>query len=89
MLDTSPARWANLRARVAEMQAAAPAGVAYKVLFLGRHGQGWHNFAAAKYGHQVRWGRRCDGNRGGEAADVSGRWPRSAGRGMWHCPAGC
>jgi broad specificity phosphatase PhoE len=29
---------------------AAGDGAAYKVLFLGRHGQGWHNVAESKYG---------------------------------------
>ncbi|BEI85008.1 hypothetical protein CcaverHIS002_0504090 [Cutaneotrichosporon cavernicola] len=53
LLDTSAERWPNLRAAVSELQRNAGDGVAYKVLFLGRHGQGWHNFAAAKYGHDA------------------------------------
>ncbi|CAK9781552.1 phosphoglycerate mutase-like protein [Cutaneotrichosporon oleaginosum] len=53
LLDTSPQRWANFRTRIAELQRNAAPGEAYKVLFLGRHGQGWHNFAAAKYGYEA------------------------------------
>lgn len=50
MLDQSPERWANFQRRVEELQANAPLGVQYKALFLGRHGQGWHNFCSDKYG---------------------------------------
>ncbi|KAK8861615.1 hypothetical protein IAR55_002438 [Kwoniella newhampshirensis] len=50
LLDESPERWHNLKASVKKMQSEAEEGVIYKVLFLGRHGQGWHNFAANKYG---------------------------------------
>lgn len=32
------------------LASSAPQGTSYKVLFLGRHGQGWHNVAEAKYG---------------------------------------
>lgn len=53
MLDQSPERWANFQRRVEELQAAAPPGVQYKALFLGRHGQGWHNFCSDKYGVEV------------------------------------
>lgn len=52
-MDTSPDRWHNLRADVARLQAEAPAGVHYKVFFLGRHGQGWHNYGAERYGVEV------------------------------------
>ncbi|KAL1406365.1 putative phosphoglycerate mutase pmu1 [Vanrija albida] len=50
LIDQSPERWQNLRRDVAALQASAEPNVAYKVMFLGRHGQGWHNFAASKYG---------------------------------------
>ncbi|ORY22492.1 histidine phosphatase superfamily [Naematelia encephala] len=50
LIDTSPERWNNLRRDVAKLQAQATDGVQYKVFFLGRHGQGWHNFGASKYG---------------------------------------
>jgi hypothetical protein len=35
---------------VASLEAAKKEGESYKVLFLGRHGQGWHNVAETKYG---------------------------------------
>lgn len=53
MLDQSPERWANFQRRVEELQATAPPGVQYKVFFLGRHGQGWHNFCSDRYGVEV------------------------------------
>lgn len=53
MIDQSPERWANFQRRVEELQASAPPGVQYKALFLGRHGQGWHNFCSDKYGVEV------------------------------------
>lgn len=53
MLDQSPERWANFQRRVEELQASAPPGVQYKAFFLGRHGQGWHNFCSDKYGVEV------------------------------------
>lgn len=37
-----------------ELQSEAPDNVKYKVLFCGRHGQGWHNFGAEKYDPVVR-----------------------------------
>ncbi|OWZ31903.1 phosphoglycerate mutase [Cryptococcus neoformans] len=50
LMDTTPERWYNLKASIKELQDQAPEGVYYKLLFLARHGQGWHNFGAAKYG---------------------------------------
>ena len=35
---------------MASLEAAKKEGESYKVLFLGRHGQGWHNVAETKYG---------------------------------------
>jgi hypothetical protein len=37
-----------------ELQREAPENVKYKVMFCGRHGQGWHNFGASKYDPVVR-----------------------------------
>lgn len=53
MLDQSPERWTNFQRRVEELQRNAPPGVQYKALFLGRHGQGWHNYCSDKYGVEV------------------------------------
>ncbi|WVN90699.1 uncharacterized protein L203_105941 [Cryptococcus depauperatus CBS 7841] len=54
--DESPERWHNLKAAIKKLQDEAPKGVYYKVLFLGRHGEGYHNFAKAKYGGKA-WGK--------------------------------
>ncbi|ODQ77388.1 hypothetical protein BABINDRAFT_172907 [Babjeviella inositovora NRRL Y-12698] len=42
--------WAALQAEVANLNASTPDTEVYKLLFLARHGQGWHNFAVEKYG---------------------------------------
>ncbi|ODN83924.1 phosphoglycerate mutase [Cryptococcus wingfieldii CBS 7118] len=53
LIDESPDRWHNLKASIEVLQNEAPAGVIYKVLFLGRHGQGFHNVAESKYGTEA------------------------------------
>ncbi|GBE83130.1 histidine phosphatase superfamily [Sparassis latifolia] len=50
LLDDSPDHWDKFKTRVAELNRTAPAGTTYKVLFLGRHGQGFHNVGEQKYG---------------------------------------
>ncbi|KAJ7234347.1 phosphoglycerate mutase-like protein [Mycena haematopus] len=53
-LDTSPARWSDLLAKLRALNAAgASTGTAYKLFFFGRHGQGYHNVAEDKYGTQA------------------------------------
>jgi hypothetical protein len=42
--------WAVLKNDLRQLQNAAPENVRYKLLFLARHGQGWHNLAEKKYG---------------------------------------
>ncbi|ODV82191.1 phosphoglycerate mutase-like protein [Suhomyces tanzawaensis NRRL Y-17324] len=41
--------WEQLKREVDELNEKSPPNVAYKVLFLARHGQGWHNIALQKY----------------------------------------
>ncbi|OCH90902.1 phosphoglycerate mutase-like protein [Obba rivulosa] len=53
LIDRSPECWKNFRARVNELNKQAEEGTAYKVFFLSRHGQGWHNVAEAKYGREA------------------------------------
>jgi broad specificity phosphatase PhoE len=51
-------QWKRLERYVRHVQSQARDGESFKVLFLGRHGQGWHNVAEAKYGTKawdVRW----------------------------------
>ncbi|PYH92179.1 phosphoglycerate mutase-like protein [Aspergillus ellipticus CBS 707.79] len=43
-------QWERFHRQVLALNRDAPSNVAYKVLFLGRHGQGWHNVAEEYYG---------------------------------------
>jgi hypothetical protein len=43
-------QWQRFHAQLQYLNAQAPAHVQYKLLFLGRHGQGWHNAAEDYYG---------------------------------------
>ncbi|PCH35937.1 phosphoglycerate mutase-like protein [Wolfiporia cocos MD-104 SS10] len=51
--DDSSDRWAKFCACIAELNASAPTGTTYKVLFIGRHGQGYHNVGKLKYGAEL------------------------------------
>ncbi|KAF7334999.1 F-box domain-containing protein [Mycena venus] len=59
LLDSSPVRWFTLTTKLRELNARAGAGAAYKLIFFGRHGQGYHNMAEDKYGTEAwndHWG---------------------------------
>ncbi|KAL4741399.1 histidine phosphatase superfamily [Aspergillus similis] len=43
-------QWQRFHAQLHYLNAQAPAHVQYKLLFLGRHGEGWHNAAEDYYG---------------------------------------
>lgn len=43
-------QWQRFARLVASLNAHAPQNVDYKLLFLGRHGEGWHNAAESYYG---------------------------------------
>jgi hypothetical protein len=43
-------QWERFENKVAALNAASPAGTQYKVLYLGRHGEGYHNVAETYYG---------------------------------------
>ncbi|PSN72424.1 phosphoglycerate mutase family protein [Corynespora cassiicola Philippines] len=43
-------QWQRFERFARHLNASSEEGVQYKVLFLGRHGQGWHNVAESKYG---------------------------------------
>lgn len=43
-------QWQRFKHQVAELNHQAPRGVQYKVLYMGRHGDGYHNDAEAFYG---------------------------------------
>ncbi|KAF2119226.1 histidine phosphatase superfamily [Lophiotrema nucula] len=46
-------QWKRFEKLVRHMDEKSEDGVQYKVLFLGRHGQGWHNVAETKYGTEA------------------------------------
>ncbi|KIL58025.1 hypothetical protein M378DRAFT_112451 [Amanita muscaria Koide BX008] len=50
LLDESTDRWRNLKTRLQTLNEGAEPGAAYKLFFIGRHGEGYHNVAEAKYG---------------------------------------
>ncbi|KAF7313103.1 hypothetical protein MKEN_00996200 [Mycena kentingensis (nom. inval.)] len=50
LLDASEDRWPKFLASLAHLNETATDGSMYKLFFLGRHGQGYHNLAANKYG---------------------------------------
>lgn len=53
LVDDSPERWHRFKGRIDSLNSNAPHGTSYKVFFLGRHGQGYHNIAEEKYGTQA------------------------------------
>jgi hypothetical protein len=46
----SETQWQRFAAQVAALNAVAPANTEYKVLYMGRHGEGYHNAAESYYG---------------------------------------
>ncbi|KAK3068619.1 putative phosphoglycerate mutase pmu1 [Teratosphaeriaceae sp. CCFEE 6253] len=49
-LTTNLTQWQKFEAQVNALNADAPLNTAYKVLFMGRHGEGYHNAAQTFYG---------------------------------------
>ncbi|ODV94658.1 hypothetical protein PACTADRAFT_44199 [Pachysolen tannophilus NRRL Y-2460] len=45
-----PKTWSDLKLKISELNANAKENECYKILFLARHGQGYHNFGVTKYG---------------------------------------
>lgn len=50
--DSGPpiSQWTRLAQHINRLTSTAPPSISYKVLFLGRHGEGYHNLGEAKYG---------------------------------------
>lgn len=46
----APQTWSDLEHTLQQLNAKAPSSTKYKILFLGRHGQGYHNVAESYYG---------------------------------------
>ncbi|KAF8524455.1 histidine phosphatase superfamily [Gautieria morchelliformis] len=56
LIDSSPARWNVFKAKIMDLNKTAPNETTYRVLYLGRHGQGFHNVAETLYGSH-EWNR--------------------------------
>ncbi|KAJ5329445.1 hypothetical protein N7452_009835 [Penicillium brevicompactum] len=66
-------QWERFYRQVSQLNEDAPKNVEYKVLFLGRHGEGWHNAAETYYGTPA-WNcywAELDGNSTATWADAS------------------
>ncbi|KAF9779230.1 phosphoglycerate mutase [Thelephora terrestris] len=50
LLDSSPGHWQKFRFNITALNLEGEPEDSVKVFFLGRHGEGFHNFAEAKYG---------------------------------------
>lgn len=50
LVDTSHERWSRFQTELDRLNEQSDKHTAYKVLFVARHGQGWHNVAESKYG---------------------------------------
>jgi broad specificity phosphatase PhoE len=48
--EAAQQEWKSFERHVRHLDHQSKSGESYKVLFLGRHGQGWHNVAESKYG---------------------------------------
>lgn len=53
LLDKSEERWQRFAERIDRLNREADVGTAYKVFFVGRHGEGWHNVGEKKYGTEA------------------------------------
>ncbi|KAG2115793.1 histidine phosphatase superfamily [Suillus discolor] len=58
LIDPSDDRWKTFKQEIDQLNTSSPVGTQYKVFFVGRHGEGFHNVAEAKYGTQ----KNGDGN---------------------------
>ncbi|KAI9574378.1 histidine phosphatase superfamily [Boletus coccyginus] len=54
LIDERTDRWTTFVAEIERLNATAEPGVQFKVFFLGRHGEGYHNVGEAKHGTK-RW----------------------------------
>ncbi|ORX37383.1 histidine phosphatase superfamily [Kockovaella imperatae] len=66
LIDKSPNRWKNLEAHVTQLNKEADAHTTYKLIYIARHGEGFHNLAQSIYGTPAwdcRWSLlTTDGN---------------------------
>jgi len=62
--DDCADRWTKFKSEIERLDASAPTGTRHKVVFLGRHGEGYHNVAMEQYTTEEwnsHWAR-LDGN---------------------------
>jgi broad specificity phosphatase PhoE len=52
-LPATSSQWARFAHKLATLNARSPVEVEYRLLFLGRHGQGYHNVAEAHFGTEM------------------------------------
>ena len=50
LIDKSSSRWTNLTSYLNQLNSQADSQTAYKLIFIARHGQGFHNLAESTYG---------------------------------------
>ncbi|GAA5850732.1 hypothetical protein JCM3766R1_000188 [Sporobolomyces carnicolor] len=66
LIDTSKERWSRFQTDIDRLNEASDSHTSYKVFFVARHGQGWHNVAESKYGSDAwnnHWSMKYgDGN---------------------------
>ncbi|KAJ7776919.1 histidine phosphatase superfamily [Mycena maculata] len=53
LIDSSDTRWSNLTTKLRDLNTSAGHKTSYKLIFFGRHGQGYHNVAEEKYGTEA------------------------------------
>ncbi|GAA5899462.1 uncharacterized protein JCM6883_005228 [Sporobolomyces salmoneus] len=53
LIDTSKERWSRFQTEVDRLNEESDEHTSYKVFWVARHGQGWHNVAEAKYGTEA------------------------------------
>jgi len=61
LLDDSPSRWSNFKHEFGQLVKGARPDTQYKLLVIGRHGEGWHNVADQKYGLEWEYRQNSDG----------------------------
>ncbi|GAA5877258.1 hypothetical protein JCM16303_006217 [Sporobolomyces ruberrimus] len=53
LVDTSRERWSRFQTKIDQLNEESDKHTSYKVFFVARHGQGWHNVAESQYGSEA------------------------------------
>ncbi|KAF9459983.1 phosphoglycerate mutase-like protein [Collybia nuda] len=64
LIDDSPERWTRFVAHIDQLKNTSDSNTKHKVIFFGRHGEGFHNVAIDKYQHQawIHYWAKLDGD---------------------------